>query len=51
LDQLLSAALQFGQRHERVVAMFGAVWFVISCASRVPFQPIPEVPYLTGSKS
>ena len=51
MNTILDAAIRFGERHERPIAIAGGAWFVISCASWVPFIPIPEIPYLTDRNS
>lgn len=51
MNALLTAAIRFGDRYERPIAVLGGIWFVISCASVIHFVPIPEVPYLTDDRS
>lgn len=51
MEPVLTSAIRFGERHERTIAVLGGIWFVISCASWIPFIPIPRVPYLTDEYS
>lgn len=51
LDPILTAAIRFGERHERTITILGGAWFVISCASWIPQLGVPEVPYLTDRNS
>lgn len=47
MDGILTKLIEFADRHERAIDIFSVVWFVISCASWMPFFPIPEIPYVT----
>ncbi len=51
MNAILDAAIGFGQRYERAIAIIGGAWFVISCASWIPLLPVPEIPYLTDRNS
>ena len=51
LNPILTKAVEFGDRHERPITIAAGVWFAISCASWIPWMPIPDIPYLTDSKS
>ena len=50
-DDPLAKVIRFGERYERPIAIAGGAWFVISCASWIPWIPIPSIPYLTDSNS
>ena len=47
----LTKAIKLGESYEREIAIASGAWFCISCASWVPFLPIPSIPYLTDSNS
>ena len=51
IEQALTEAVEFGERHERRIAIAGAVWLAISCASWIPQIPIPDLPYITNKNS
>ncbi|MEP3422309.1 MAG: hypothetical protein ABJN35_11285 [Erythrobacter sp.] len=51
VDAALSSAIHFADRHERRIALVGAIWFVISIAAWMPQIPIPKVPYITDRDS
>lgn len=51
MNAILDAAIGFGERHEREIVIASSIWFVISCASWIPFVPIPKIPYLTDTNS
>ncbi len=51
MNALLTKAIHFGDRYELEIAILGGAWFVISCASWIPFVPIPKIPYLTDENS
>ncbi|MEM7688697.1 MAG: hypothetical protein AAF291_06720 [Pseudomonadota bacterium] len=47
----LSKAIALADRLQRPIAIVGAIWLFISCASHIDFMMIPKVPYLTDDKS
>ena len=47
MDAVLTKLIEFADRHERIIDVLSTAWFVISCASWMPFLPIPEIPYVT----
>ena len=51
MNALLDKAIDFGERHERPIAIAAGIWFAISCASWIPQLPVPEIPYLTDRNS
>lgn len=51
MERLLTSIIRFGDRHERTITIIAGAWFVISCASWIPFLPIPKIPYLTDNNS
>ena len=51
MNRILTAAIRFGERYERPIAIIGGAWFVISCASYMPFVLVPEIPYVTDRNS
>ena len=51
LNTSLDKAIAFVDRYEREIAIIAGAWFVISCASWIPWIPIPEVPYVTDRNS
>ena len=51
LTRTLSKAIALADRLHRPIAIAGAIWLFISCASYIDFMMIPKVPYLTDDKS
>ncbi|MEM9311851.1 MAG: hypothetical protein AAGA34_10425 [Pseudomonadota bacterium] len=51
MKAILTHAIALGEKYERPIALAGGVWLFISCASWIPFIPIPKIPYLTDSQS
>ena len=51
LEQIMTKAIEFGERYEKPITWAGGAWFAISCASWIPWMPIPDIPYVTDSNS
>ena len=51
MNAILDPAIRFGERYEREIILISGAWFVISCASWIPFLPIPKIPYVTDTNS
>jgi len=51
MNAILDPAIRFAERHERPITIAGGIWFAISCASWIPFLPIPDIPYVTDRNS
>ena len=47
MNAIWDAAIGFGERHRRAISIVSAIWFAFSCATWIPFLPIPEIPYVT----
>jgi len=47
MDAALTKLIELADRHERAIDVLSVAWFIISCATWMPFLPIPEIPYVT----
>lgn len=44
---MIDQIVRFSERHRRVLAIVGAVWFALGCAVYARFIALPDIPYLT----
>lgn len=49
MDRLVELSLRFAVRHERVLAIIGALWFALGCASAAGFVDLPQIPFVTDT--
>ena len=47
MGAFLNKVVEFADRHARTINVISIAWFIISCASWIPFMGIPEIPYIT----
>ena len=51
IEAAFTRAARFADEHEREITIVSGIWFAISCASYIPFIPIPDVPYITDKNA
>ncbi len=51
IDSQLGRAAQFADRHERAIAVAGAIWLAISSASYAFDLKLPEIPFVTDENA
>ena len=47
MDRLLDLGLRLALRHQRALALIGALWFALGCAASAGFVDLPRIPFVT----
>lgn len=47
MDRAVDWGMRFAMRHQRALAIIGALWFALGCASAAGFVDLPRIPFVT----